>query len=97
MVNMGEDKRARSWELRHGAGRAGIFSRAAGAVPGLELCWRFGVWFEVEVVRDVPLQILKGQTKDENEKGAQRVKEERKTFYLSYCFSFMFKDLTTIR
>lgn len=22
---MGEDKRARSWELRHGAGRAGIF------------------------------------------------------------------------
>jgi hypothetical protein len=43
------------------------------------------------------LQILKGQTKDEKEKGAQRVKEERKTFYLSYCFTFMFKDLTTIR
>lgn len=49
------------------------------------------------MVRDAPLQILKGQTKDENEKGAQRVKEERKTFYLSYCFIFMFKDLTTIR
>lgn len=55
------------------------------------------VWFEVEAVQDVPLQILKGQTKDENEKGAQRAKEERKTFYLSYCFTFMFKDLTTIR
>ena len=55
------------------------------------------MWFEVEAVRDITLQILKGQTKDENEKGAQRVKEERKTFYLSYCFTFMFKDLTTIR
>ncbi len=95
---MGEDKRARSWELRATApGVPGIFSRAMGAVPGLKLGRWLGVWFEVEAVRDVPLQILKGQTKDENEKGAQRAKEERKTFYLSYCFTFMFKNLTTIR
>ena len=39
---MGEDKRARSWELRHGAGRAGKFSRAVGAVPVLEPWWRLG-------------------------------------------------------
>jgi hypothetical protein len=40
---MGEDKRARSWELRATApGVPGIFSRAVGAVPGLELGWWLG-------------------------------------------------------
>ena len=39
MVNMGEDKRARSWELRHGAGRAGKIFR----VPWeLRLGWSWG-------------------------------------------------------
>lgn len=94
---MGEDKRARSWELRHGAGRAGNFFACRGSCAWVGAGVAVGMWFEVKAVQDVPLQILKGQTKDENEKGAQRAKEERKTFYLSYCFTFMFKDLTTIR